>query len=67
MAVTIAWLVLAASGIVYEVWCHLSGRRSMSLSGIGWALWGRLPGRLVLIGLWAFVGWHVFARYTLPG
>jgi Family of unknown function (DUF6186) len=24
-------------------------------------------GRLILFGCWAFIGWHLFARYTLGG
>lgn len=67
MVVTIAWLVLAGVALSWEVFCHLGGSRWTSLTSIGSRLWSRLPGRLFLIGVWAFVGWHVFARYTLPG
>jgi hypothetical protein len=64
---TVAWLTLLAVGAIWEVVCHLSGGRWSSLTGIGAWLWTRPPGRIVLIAVWAFVGWHVFARYTLPG
>ena len=67
MAVTILWMVLAAAAILWEVVCHRSDGRWTSLTDLGARLGGRLPGRIVLIGIWAFVGWHVFARYTLPG
>lgn len=67
MVVMIAWIVLAAAGLIWEIFCHLSGRRWTSLANIGSTLWSRLPGRLVLVVIWAFVGWHMFARYTLPG
>jgi len=67
MVVTIGWVVLAVAGLTWETICHLSGRRWAGLADIAAAVWSGLPGRLVLIGLWAFVGWHVFARYTLPG
>ncbi len=67
MAVTVAWLVLAVAGLTWEIFCHRAGPRWTSLTSMGSALWGRPPGRLALIALWAFVGWHVFARYTLPG
>jgi hypothetical protein len=29
-------------------------------------LWRRVPGRILLVVAWGFVGWHFFARYTLP-
>ena len=64
---TVAWLTLLAMGAIWEVVCHLSGGRLSSLTDIGARLWTRPPGRIVLIAVWAFVGWHVFARYTLPG
>jgi TRAP-type C4-dicarboxylate transport system permease small subunit len=65
MAVTILWIMLAAA-ILWEVVCRRSGGRWTSLADLGARLGGRLPGVLVLIAIWAFVGWHVFARYTLP-
>ena len=67
VAVTVAWLALALAAIAWEISCRRAGPRWTSLTAMGSALWGRLPGRLALIALWAFVGWHVFARYTLPG
>ena len=66
MIVIVAWLGLMAAGVVWEVRCHRSGSRWTSLSDLGSRLGGRRPGRIVLVALWAFVGWHVFARYTLP-
>jgi hypothetical protein len=67
VAVTVAWLALALAAIAWEISCRRAGPRWTSLTAMGSPLWGRLPGRLALIALWAFVGWHVFARYTLPG
>jgi hypothetical protein len=39
----------------------------MDLGEIGARVGSRLPGRIVLVAAWAFVGWHLFARYTVPG
>jgi sirohydrochlorin ferrochelatase len=66
MLVIVAWLGLMAVSVVWEVHCHRSGPRWTSLSELVSRLGGRRPGRIVLVALWAFVGWHVFARYTLP-
>ena len=67
MAATVTWLALALAAIAWEISCRAAAPRWTSLTVMGSALWGRLPGRLALIALWAFVGWHIFARYTLPG
>jgi hypothetical protein len=37
-----------------------------SLGVIVSRFWARVPGRIVLVLVWAFVGWHLFARYTVP-
>jgi Family of unknown function (DUF6186) len=66
VAVTIVWLVLLATGALWEIVCHLSHGRWTSLTALVKAMANRLPGKLVLIAAWAFVGWHLFARYTLP-
>ncbi|HXQ90688.1 MAG TPA: DUF6186 family protein [Acidimicrobiales bacterium] len=66
MIVTVAWLVLGATAALWELVCRRSGGRWASLGAIGSAWWQRLPGVIVLIAVWAFVGWHVFARYTVP-
>ena len=67
MAVTILWILLASAAVLWEVVCRRSGGRWTRLADIGARLGSRLPGRILLIGIWAFVGFHVFARYTLPG
>jgi len=66
VAITIVWLVLLTSGVIWEIVCHLSHGRWTSLTAIVRAVGNRLPGKLILIGIWAFIGWHLFARYTLP-
>ncbi len=67
MAVIVLWVTLVSAACVWEVLCRRTGGRWTSLADLGARLGGRLPGRILLIGIWAFVGWHVFARYTLPG
>jgi len=65
--VTALWLGLMVATVGWGVWSHRSRGRWTSLAEIGARLGGSLPGRIVLLALWAFVGWHVFARYTIPG
>ncbi|MGO8869831.1 MAG: DUF6186 family protein [Acidimicrobiales bacterium] len=67
MAVTVTWLILAAVVVAWELGCRRSHGRWTSLADLGARLGSHRSGRLVLVALWAFVGWHVFARYTLPG
>jgi hypothetical protein len=66
MAVTVLWLVLAAFAAGWEMVCRRFGSRWTSLSELGSRAWASMPGRLLLVTGWAFIGWHVFARYTLP-
>jgi Family of unknown function (DUF6186) len=66
MAVTASWVVLVGFAVVWEVLCHRPGARWTSLSAIGSRLWSSRVGRFLLVTVWGFVGWHVFARYTLP-
>ncbi|MFC9552342.1 DUF6186 family protein [Rhodococcus sp. NPDC056960] len=66
MEIGIIWLMLIGAGIGIELCSHRTGGRWSSLASIASSLWVRPPGRLLLIGIWGFVGWHVFARYTVP-
>ncbi|MFC0449834.1 DUF6186 family protein [Rhodococcus jostii] len=66
MVVTIIWLVLIGAGIGIELYSHRTDGRCSTLASVASLLWTRLPGRLLLVGIWGFVGWHVFARYTVP-
>src|SRR5688572_15754644 len=57
--VTIIWLMLIGTGIGIELYSRRTGGRWSSPASVVSALWTRLPGRLLLVGLWAFAGWHV--------
>jgi len=63
---TIVWLALGGTAVALEGVCHASRSRWTSATSIVRWLWRRLPGRIALLATWAFVGLHVFARYTLP-
>ena len=66
MLATVAWLAIIATAIVWEVVCR-SSRGWASLTAIASRLWLNPVGRIAYVAIWAFVAWHVFARYTLPG
>jgi hypothetical protein len=66
VAVTATWVALIVAGASWEVACQRSGGRWASLADLVDRLWIHLPGRIILVLIWAFIGWHVFARYTLP-
>jgi hypothetical protein len=66
VVITVVWLVLLASGLGLEVAGHRILRRVTGLAGVLSVLWRRTPGRLLLVVAWGFLGWHFFARYTLP-
>ena len=65
MAVSVLWTVLLAAALGWEAWCRSAGRGLPSLLDLSAALRRRRRGTLLLVAVWAFVGWHVFARYTL--
>lgn len=62
LAVSLCWVALLLAPVALE----LTGRRSSPtrvLAGVA----RRFPARLVLLAMWAYIGWHLFARYTVPG
>jgi hypothetical protein len=66
VAVTAIWLAVLVLAVAWESVCRRPGSGWTSLTDIGSRWWASRPGRLVLVGGWGFLGWHVFARYTLP-
>jgi hypothetical protein len=66
VVVSLIWLALLAAGLMWELYCNLVDRRWVSLTRVGVVIGRSRAGRLLLVAAWAFVGWHLFARYTLP-
>ncbi len=66
MLVTLCWLVLGVAGMAWEGYCRRPGSPWTGLGELMGRAWRHRVGRIVLLGAWAFIGWHVFARYTLP-
>jgi len=66
VAGTIAWVTLLAIAFLFELLARLRPTRSATLGRFAATVASRLPGRLLLVLLWIFVGVHLFTRYTLP-
>jgi hypothetical protein len=66
MLVTAAWLVLISASLGWELYCRRKPARWTSLTSIASRLWEHRLGRVLLVAVWAFVGWHFFSRYTIP-
>ena len=66
MLVSIMWLALLGAALTWEVYCSLGDRRWISLTKVAVVIGRTRPGQLLLVAVWGFVGWHLFARYTLP-
>ncbi|HEY2043296.1 MAG TPA: DUF6186 family protein [Jatrophihabitans sp.] len=66
MVISVAWVVLLAAAVTWELYCGFVDRRWVSLTRIAAVVAQKPVGRLFLFAAWAFVGWHLFARYTLP-
>lgn len=65
MYATVGWLALLGASVLIEVLARLGRTRTPTLAQLGAALASRIPGRVLLILLWLFVGFHLFARYTI--
>ena len=65
MIVAIAWLALFLVALACELWAWQKDGVA-SLGRVLASLWGHRVGRVVLVALWAFVGWHLFVRSTVP-
>jgi hypothetical protein len=66
MVGAIAWIALLAAALAWECWCRLARPRWLSVTDLCLVMARHPAGKLLLIAVWAFVGLHVFARYTLP-
>jgi len=63
---TVGWLALLALALLFELLARLHLTKTSTLGQFGATIASRLPGRVLLVLLWIFVGVHLFARYTLP-
>jgi hypothetical protein len=66
MIVTGLWIALLATGVGLEVYRVGRHARYASLRGVIASLGTGRVGRLLPVLIWGWVGWHVFARYTVP-
>ncbi len=64
---TAPWIVLVAVGVALDLVGRARWGRSAGVGSLLTLFTSRLPGRLLLAGLWVFAGVHLFARYTIPG
>jgi hypothetical protein len=63
---TVLWCLILAAGLTWEVTCRTGRHRRPGLGATVAALSVSLPGRIGLFVVWAFVGVHLFTRYTVP-
>lgn len=66
MYATLGWLVLLGASVLIELLARFLSARTSTLAQLGATLASRVPGRVILIILWIFVGLHLFARSTIP-
>lgn len=65
MVATVAWLAILVAALAWEAVGH-STSGWVTLTTMAARLWRNPLGRIAFVAIWAFVGWHVFARYTVP-
>jgi hypothetical protein len=66
MNASVIWLVLLVACVLIDVLGRLRPARISTLSRTTSMVARRTSGRVLLILLWVFVGFHLFARYTVP-
>jgi Family of unknown function (DUF6186) len=62
---TALWLAMLGVGIGLELWSHAFPGRVRTLSSVVATLWAHPVARVLLLVVWAWVGWHLFDRYGL--
>ena len=62
----ILWFVLLGASVAIEILARLVPAKLASLTEFGSRVTSRRLGRVLLALFWAFVGVHLFARYTIP-
>jgi hypothetical protein len=66
MLVTALWITLLVLAVLTDV---VGRRRSTGVATLSQALnfvVRRVPGRVILVIVWIFIGFHLFSRYTIP-
>jgi hypothetical protein len=66
MVVTGIWIALLIVGCLIEIVGRLRPDRVSTFNRAAAVIESRTLGRAALILLWVFVGFHLFARYTIP-
>ena len=63
---TVIWLALLVAVVFFEVLGRLRPTGVSALNRAASMLARRISGRALLALLWVFIGFHLFARYTIP-
>jgi hypothetical protein len=66
MFVTAIWIALLIEGFLIEIVGRLRPNRVSTFNRAAAMIERRTAGRAMLILLWVFIGFHLFARYTIP-
>jgi hypothetical protein len=66
MLVTGIWLALIIVGVLIDIVGRLRPDGVATFDRAAAIIESRITGRVILILLWVFVGFHLFARYTVP-
>jgi hypothetical protein len=61
-----AYLALVAAAVVLELLGRRPGSTVPTFSDVATAVAATVPGRIALLGLWWWAGWHFLARSSLP-
>jgi hypothetical protein len=66
MVVTGIWIALLIVGFLIVIVGRLRPDHVSTFNRAAAVIESRTAGRAVLILLWVFIGFHLFARYTVP-
>ncbi len=63
---TLGWLALLGLSLLVDFAARQHPTKRKTLTNFIAPLTSRRSGRITLLVFWAFVGFHLFARYTIP-
>jgi hypothetical protein len=66
MLVTAIWIALLVLAVLTDAVGRRRTPRVATLSQTLNFISRRVPGRVILILVWVFIGFHLFSRYTIP-